>query len=627
MQVDSTTGWIAAALIAGIAMLLGWLLGSSGARRAAGDQAREQIDEARALAARSVEEARAEGRRSAELAAEAQLALLKDRIASAERERVQQHTEFLALRTQADQWRSELDTARDDRAQLTERAARVPVLDAALAHAQDEAVRLNGLMTNLRGEASGLQSALAGEREALATLRSERADLHTAREALHGQVGSLRGEVAELTTRLDAERGQSQEKLALLQAAGDAMKNEFKTLATDILEEKSKRFTEQNATNLGQLLDPLRTRLQDFQGKVELFYDNEGKQRSALQQQVTQLMDLNRVLSDEARNLTQALKGSNKAQGNWGELILERVLEASGLRRDFEYYVQQSHPDAEGRRQIPDVIVHLPEERKLVIDAKVSLLAYEQCVRAETDEARAAAQARHLQSVRQHIKGLSAKNYQELYSLKSLDFVLMFIPVEPAFMLAIQADDQLFMDAWQRNVLLVSPSTLLFVVRTVEYLWRQEAQSQNAQAIADKGRDLYNKLAAFVDDLEDVGKAIDKAQKAYGLAYGKLVGGKGNAIRQAEMLKQLGVKPTKNFSAGALEGNAAEEQGDGERDGGARSVRATLPSLKASPSASSAGSTDALPGFDGAPGCGGDTDVDMATDKDSDESDQDLPAG
>lgn len=572
--------WLAVVLLAGLALLLGWLLGSAAARRGAADEARQRMDEERAIAARSADDARADGRRQAELAAETQLVLLRDRIESAERARAGQQADFLALRAQADQWRAELDAARDDRAQLTERAARVPVLDAALARAQEEATRLQGLMTQLRGEASGLESALAAEREALTALRAERAELHVAREALHAQVGKLSGEVAEVTTRLDAERQQSQEKLALLQAASDAMKNEFKMLATDILEEKSKRFTEQNAANLGQLLDPLRTRLQDFQGKVELFYDTEGKQRSALQQQVTQLMEMNRVMSEEAKNLTQALKGSNKAQGNWGELILERVLEASGLRRGFEYHVQQSHADAEGRRQIPDVIVHLPEDRKLVIDAKVSLIAYEQCVRAEADDVRTAAQARHLQSVRQHIKGLSAKNYQELYALKSLDFVLMFIPVEPAFMLAISADDQLFMDAWQRNVLLVSPSTLLFVVRTVEYLWRQEAMSQNAQAISDRGKELYNKLAAFVDDLEDVGKAIERAQKAYGLAYGKLAGGKGNAIRQAEMLKQLGVKPTKQFSSAALQGNAAEEgEGDGVAALGPRSRLPAAPPL------------------------------------------------
>ena len=575
-----TTLWIAGFLLAAVALLLGWLVGAA----MGGASARRQLDEARA-----------EARRAAELSADAtyrpQIELLKERAESAQLERAALHTEFLALRAQADQWRGELDGARDDRAQLSERAARVPVLDAALLRAQEEAARLQALMTQLRGEASGLQSALAGEREASASLRAERGDLHTAREALHAQVGKLSGEVAEVTTRLDAERRQSQEKLALLQAAGDAMKHEFKTLATEILEEKSKRFTEQNATNLGQLLDPLRTRLHEFQGKVELFYDSEGKQRSALQQQVTQLMDMNRVMSEEAKNLTQALKGSSKAQGNWGELILERVLEASGLRRGFEYHVQQSHVGEDGRRSIPDVIVHLPEDRKLVVDAKVSLLAYEECVRAESDDQRAAAQKRHLLSVRQHIDGLSGKNYQRLYTLKSLDFVLMFVPVEPAFMLAISADEQLFMDAWQRNVLLVSPSTLLFVVRTVAHLWRQEAQSRNAQEIAKRGAELYDKLAAFVGDLENVGKALDKAQGAYGDAFRKFRGGNGNAIRQAEMLKKLGVKPTKAFSAAALDGNAV-----GESDGPGEAAD----SLPAWGAADDALASTLLPGFDAA---------------------------
>jgi DNA recombination protein RmuC len=326
---------------------------------------------------------------------------------------------------------------------------------------------------------------------------------------------ALTSELAELTTRLDVERSQGEEKLNLLLQAREVLANQFKSLANDILEEKAKRFTEQNQANIGQLLEPLKTKLQEFQGKVEEVYVQEGKDRTALAEQVRQLMELNHSLSQDARNLTRALKGSGKAQGNWGELVLERVLEASGLRKGEEYDVQESHHRDDGTRAQPDVVVHLPEDRHLVVDAKASLTAYEDYATAEDEGDRQAAIKRHLDSVRAHIKGLSDRNYQVLYGLKSLDFVLMFVPIEPAFMLAVTHDRELFMDAWQKNVLLVSPSTLLFVVRTVAHLWRQEAQSRNAQEIAKRGAELYDKLVGFVVDLESLGNRLKQAQRDY----------------------------------------------------------------------------------------------------------------
>ena len=264
-------------------------------------------------------------------------------------------------------------------------------------------------------------------------------------------------------------------------------------------------------------------------------------------------MGLNQALSEEARNLTQALKGSTKAQGNWGELILERVLELAGLRRGVEYDVQENHQRDDGTRAQPDVVIHLPENRHLVVDAKVSLLAYEEYASADDDLQRAAAQRRHLESARQHIKGLAERNYQQLHGLQSLDFVLMFVPIEPAFMLAVTSDSQLYSDAWNKNVLLVSPSTLLFVVRTVAHLWRQEAQSRNAQEIAQRGAELYDRLVGFVEDLERVGKNLTQAQDAYTNAHKKLSQNRGNVIRQAEMLRELGVKPTKALPAGLVD--------------------------------------------------------------------------
>jgi len=392
--------------------------------------------------------------------------------------------------------RDALDLASNEQARLDERAARVPALEAELAQSRQE-------------------------------------------------VAELRQRQVELQTRTDQQRAGMEAQLRTLQEARVGLADQFRQLATEILDEKSRRFTEQQQAGLGALLEPLRTKLVEFQGKVEQVYVQEGKDRSALQEQVRQLMSLNRTLSEDARNLAAALKGSSKAQGQWGELVLERVLESSGLRRGVEYLVQDSRAREDGSRAQPDVVILLPEERRLVVDAKVSLVAYERAVSADTDEARADALKAHLESVRAHIRGLSDKRYQALYGLKSLDFVLAFVPVEPAFMMAVTHDRTLFDEAWARNVLLVSPSTLLFVVRTVAHLWRQEAQNRNAQEIARRGAELYDKLCGFVDDLRTVGTRLDQARVAYAAAEGKLSLGRGNAIRQAELLRELGVKPSR----------------------------------------------------------------------------------
>ncbi|MET0383787.1 MAG: DNA recombination protein RmuC [Burkholderiaceae bacterium] len=408
-------------------------------------------------------------------------------------------------------------------AQMRERASRVATLEG-------EAARLSALVDAVRADA-------AGQREDSATRLSR------------------------LSAELAAEREGAVEKLRVLQEAKAALTDQFKSLANDILEEKSKRFAEQNQRHLGALLDPLRIQLNDFKGKVEEVYVQEGKDRSALAEQVRQLMELNQTLSRDANNLTLALKGSAKTQGNWGELILERVLEASGLRKGHEYHVQDSRIDDEGKRLQPDVVLHLPEERRLVVDAKVSLVAYDRFAGAATDDERAAALRLHLDSVRRHLRGLSEKRYQDLYGLKSLDMVVMFVPIEPAFMLAVTNDDKLFMEAWRSDVLLVSPSTLLFVVRTIANLWRQEAQGRNAQEIARRGADLYDKLAAFVADLQKVGAKLKDAQSAYDEAEKKLATGRGNVIRQAVMLKDLGLKTAKALPPALVD--ASGDDGDG----------------------------------------------------------------
>ena len=405
----------------------------------------------------------------------------------------------------------------------------------------------------LREKLGAAESTVVSQTEQLIALRGEKEGLATLRDQLTVERQRLSSQVAELSTLLESERSQSLEKLQLLTNAEEQLSNRFKMLANEILEDKTKRFTEQNQNNINQLLEPLKVKITEFQGQVQQVYVQEGKDRSALAEQVKQLMSLNNQLSKDAHNLTSALKGQTKTQGNWGELILERVLEASGLRRDHEYDVQESHTRTDGSRAQPDVVVHLPEDRHLIIDAKVSLTAYEAYANSETELLREAALKRHLDSVRAHIRELSEKNYQQLYGLKSLDFVLMFIPVEPAFMLAISHDSELWQDAWKKNVLLVSPSTLLFVVRTVAHLWRQEQQNRNAQEIASRGAELYDKLAGFVEDLDGLGVKLQQAQKAYDGAYNKFTGGRGNVIRQAEMLKELGVKPARQLPQKMLE--------------------------------------------------------------------------
>ena len=395
------------------------------------------------------------------------------------------------------------------------------------------------------------QNMVLAQTERLETLQDEQINLTMLHE-------TLVRERERLDTTLELERSQAKEKLAFLENAEEQLSNRFKTLASEILEEKSKKFTDQNKTNLNQLLEPLKIKITEFQGQVNEVYIQEGKDRSALSEQVKQLMALNNQLSEDAHNLTLALKGQAKVQGNWGELILERILEASGLRKGHEYEVQESHSREDGSRVQPDVVIHLPENRHLIIDAKVSLTAYEVYAKTENDSESDAATKRHLESIRSHIKGLSEKNYQQLYGVKSLDFVLMFIPIEPAFMLAIAHDENLWLDSWNRNILLVSPSTLLFVVRTVAHLWRQEQQNHNAQEIARRGAELYDKLAGFVEDLDILGKRLRQAQETYDGAYNKFTSGKGNVIRQAEMLKQLGVEPDKKLPQSLLDRSSEE---------------------------------------------------------------------
>jgi DNA recombination protein RmuC len=373
------------------------------------------------------------------------------------------------------------------------------------------------------------------------------------RERLREQAAKLQSEVAALQTRLDSERTAAQEKFSLLTSAREELSNQFKSLASDILEEKSRRFTEQNQANLGNLITPLKEKFGEFQQKVESLEKEGVAGRSELKTQIEQLRSLNERLSEDATNLVSALRGSSKTQGEWGEVVLERILESSGLRRDYEYRVQETMFREDGRRARLDIIVDLPEGRHLVLDSKVSLTDYSEYCSSVDEATRDGALGRHLASVRKHIRELSQRDYPSLYSLNSLDFVVMFVPIEPAFMLALSGDGKIWQEAWDKNILLVSPSTLLFVLRTVAHLWRQEQQKRNVQEIVRRGGELYDKLAAFAKDLTDVGRKLDDARGAYDEAYKKLAEGRGNVIRRAEQLRSLGIKPSKTMPSAMLD--------------------------------------------------------------------------
>ncbi|MFZ0631730.1 MAG: DNA recombination protein RmuC [Acidobacteriaceae bacterium] len=395
-------------------------------------------------------------------------------------------------------------------------------------------------IARLEETARGLSRQVAERQEAL-----ERTATEMERSRRDGEAARI--EAAELRTSLDREKSAAEEKLALLQQAREELSNQFKALANDILEQKTKTFTEQNQANLTQVLTPLREKFGEFQQKVESLEKEGITGRTELKTQIEQLRTLNERLSADAANLVTALKGSSKTQGDWGELVLEKLLESAGLRRNIEYRVQSTLGREEGGNARLDVILDLPEDRHLVIDSKMSLNAYTDYCNTEGEEARKQALRQHLHSVRAHLKELSAREYQDLYGLQSLDFVLMFVPVEPAFMVAIANDSRLWQDAYDKNVLLVSPSSLLCVVRTVAQIWRQERQSRNVEEIAKRGRILYEKFRGFTEDLMKVGAKLGDARNAYESAFNKLARAEGNLVWQAEKLVKLGVKPNKTL--------------------------------------------------------------------------------
>lgn len=423
--------------------------------------------------------------------------------------------------------------------------------------------KLLELQSQLLEQQTSLQTARIQQAEQLArgaateaqrdALQSQGHLLTNKNDGLQAENTKNRERISHLETSLHEQQKQTEDKLALLQDAKVQLNTEFKNIANEIFDAKQKRFSEQSQTQLDGILKPLGERIQAFEKKVEESYSNEARERFSLIKEVKNLQDINARISQDAINLTNALKGESKTQGTWGEVILERVLEKSGLVKGREYEVQFSAKSEDGRRQQPDVVVHLPEGKDLIVDSKVSLTAYERYCTADDPTVRQSELNAHVQSLRQHIKQLSGKDYQNLASIRTLDFVLLFVPVEAAFSVAVHEDSELFTSAFDKNIVLVAPSTLLATLRTIQNIWRYEQQNKNAQEIADRAGALYDKFVNFVSDLEDIGSRVGAVQTAYDKAHNKLVSGRGSLVNRAETMKELGAKVTKTLPEDLVE--------------------------------------------------------------------------
>jgi len=383
----------------------------------------------------------------------------------------------------------------------------------------------------LEKEKSNLESNLISERQKVLELNSK--------------LAGLQSDYSNLQTKLNEQK----EEIEKLQ---QKFTKEFENLANRIFEEKGSKFTEHNKEKLNELLNPLKDQILRFEQKVEETNKESIRGHASLREQLSMLKDMNQQITQEAKNLTEALKGQSKTQGNWGEFILESILEKSGLVKGREYVVQESLTAESGKRFQPDVIIKLPENKSIVIDSKVSLVAYEKFISSDDEHQKELALREHINSIRSHIKNLNSKNYQNLYQLESLDFVLMFMPVEPAFALAVQNDQTIFNDAFEMNIVIVSPSTLLATLRTISSIWRQEKQNRNAMEIAKQSGDMLDKFTAFVEDLLTVGKGLISVKDNYDKAMNKLTDGRGNLINRAEKIKKLGAKTSKSLPPNIL---------------------------------------------------------------------------
>ncbi|WP_413113022.1 DNA recombination protein RmuC [Thaumasiovibrio sp. DFM-14] len=424
-------------------------------------------------------------------------------------------------------------------------------LQAQLLARQTELDEMDVVADRLNGELRQMHARLASAAEKLRQLESikqERQHYHDQLDNARSANAGLEADLREQEARHSEEHKAMQEKLHLLENAEQRMREQFEALANQLFEQKSRSVDEQNKLSLEGLLGPLKSQLEGFRKQVDDSFGREAQERHTLVHEINNLKKLNEQMAQEAINLTQALKGDNKAQGNWGEVVLAKVLESCGLREGYEFTTQTSLTSVDGKRYQPDVIVNLPQEKQVVVDAKMSLVAYERYYNADTFAEQELALSEHVASLRGHMRGLSKKDYQQLQGIRSLDYVLMFVPVEPAFQVAVAAEPALVSEAMEHNIMLVSPTTLMVALRTIANLWRYENQNQNAKQIADRAAKLYDKLRLFVDDMEQVGQSLDRATQGYRGAMNKLVVGRGNLIRQAEGFKALGVEVKRNIS-------------------------------------------------------------------------------
>ncbi len=415
----------------------------------------------------------------------------------------------------------------------------------------EELERLKSVNTTLNislAKAEERAAGLAAERDkADKLLQDERVRYDAQISAINQELLIEKNRMAKAEESFKAQRERLTEQERAINDIQQKFQLEFQNVANKLLDEKSQKFVETNRANLDVLLNPLKENIKAFEEKVDKVYNMEAAERNTLKGVITQLMDLNKLISNEAQNLTKALKGDNKKQGNWGEVILERVLERSGLVKDQEYRLQASLTGIDGSRLQPDVVIDLPDEKHLIIDSKVSLIAYERLVNCETEDERKLYSKAHVESIRSHVQGLSSKNYHDLYQINSPDFVLLFIPIESSFSFAVQIDAELFSDAWDKRVVIVSPSTLLATLRTIASIWKQERQNRNVLEIARLSGAMYDKFVGFVNDMESIGKNIKQSQSAYDSAINKLTEGNGNLTKTAEKIKSLGAKANKQL--------------------------------------------------------------------------------
>ena len=437
--------------------------------------------------------------------------------------------------------------------------SKASVIDAeALEKLTSERDSLSAQLQSLRIEEGRLQQGrdmLIAERDKL------RDDLRTSQEELRTLNGRLEASIEKFRLQEERIREQKQE----FEDLNKRFNTEFENLANRILEEKSKTFTEKNKENLDAILGPLRERIKDFEEKVERNYGEEKKEKAALGEQIKHLMELNHKISEEANNLASALKGDTKKQGNWGEMILERILESSGLVKDNEYFTQYSTTDHDGTILRPDVIIKLPDDKFIIIDSKVSLVAYDRFVNSEDADEQSRQLKAHIESVKMHVKLLSDKAYQNAKGMQTPDFVLMFMPIESSFSQAVKADNELFNFAWERKVVIVSPSTLLATLRTISAIWKQERQTRNAIIIAQKSGQLYDKFVGFAEDMNKIERHLGQTQSAFGEAKKKLSEGAGNLVRRSEELRKLGARTSKAIPEDLMADSGHDEDGDDEQ--------------------------------------------------------------